>query len=99
MAEAKVPEEIKEYADGWISERKGTGVPTFLKFAYIVIAAGCIGYLYIYMNGDVGNKDHGVFVQALNKATVAADALMTGIAVLVLVYVLIVVLFASRKGH
>ena len=28
-------EAIHEYADGWITERKGTEVPTFLKFAYI----------------------------------------------------------------
>ena len=32
---------IKEYADGWITEREGTDIPTFLKFAYIVIAGGC----------------------------------------------------------
>ena len=27
-------DEVKEYADGWITERKGTDVPTFLKIAY-----------------------------------------------------------------
>ena len=31
--------ELHEYAGGWITERKGTEVPSFLKFAYIVIAA------------------------------------------------------------
>ena len=31
---------IKEYADGWITEREGTEVPGFLKLAYIVIAGG-----------------------------------------------------------
>ena len=29
--------ELKEYADGWITERKGTEIPGFLKLAYPVI--------------------------------------------------------------
>ncbi len=36
--------EVKSYADGWITERKGTEIPAFLKFAYIVIACGCFAY-------------------------------------------------------
>ena len=35
--------ELKDYADGWITERKGTDVTGFLKLAYIVIAGGATG--------------------------------------------------------
>ena len=41
--------EIKEYADGWITEKKGTDAPIFLKIAYIVISLGCVSYLFIYI--------------------------------------------------
>ena len=44
MAETKDSNEIKNYADGWMTEKKGTEIPTFLKFAYIVIAGGCLAY-------------------------------------------------------
>lgn len=36
MAETQTQQEIKEYADGWITERKGTDVPAFLKLAFIL---------------------------------------------------------------
>ena len=51
MAEPNDPDKLHSYADGWINERKGTDVPTFLKFAYIVIAASALTYIFIYMEG------------------------------------------------
>ena len=99
MAEAKVPEEIKEYADGWISERKGTGVPTFLKFAYIVIAAGCIGYLYIYMNGEVNHSDRGALVRQFNQVTQSSPGFMYAVIAMVVVFAIVVVTFGFRKPH
>ena len=33
---------LKDYAGGWIMEREGTDIPTFLKFAYIVIAGAAM---------------------------------------------------------
>ena len=32
-----VPEDLKEYAGGWMTERKGTDAPAFLKLAFPVI--------------------------------------------------------------
>ena len=43
---------IKEYADGWITEREGTEIPAFLKLAYIVIAGGALAYFFLYMYGE-----------------------------------------------
>ncbi len=60
-------DEIHEYADGWITERKGTDVPTFLKFAYIVIMAGVIGYFFIYMNGEVNHSDAARWCASLTR--------------------------------
>jgi len=103
MAETKVakePEtEIHEYADGWISERKGTGVPTFLKFAYIVIIAGVLGYFFIYMNGEVDHSDRGFLVRQFNQVTTAAPFLMYAIIAMVVIYAIITVVFAFKAVH
>lgn len=103
MAETKVakaPEtKIHDYADGWISEKTGTGVPTFLKFAYIVIMAGVIGYFFFYMNGEVNHADRGVLVQQFNRATQSSPVLMYTVIAMVVVYAVIVVTFAFKAVH
>ncbi len=96
---AKPESEIQEYADGWISERKGTGVPTFLKFAYIVIMAGVIGYFFLYMNGEVNHSDRGALVRQFNLATQSSPVFMYAVVAMVVVYALIVVGFAFKAVH
>jgi SNF family Na+-dependent transporter len=104
MAETKVPvapvdDGIKEYADGWISERKGTGVPTFLKFAYIVIIAGVIGYLFVFMNGEVNHSDRGVLVRQFNSVTQSSPGFMYAVIAMVAIYAVVVVAFAFKAVH
>jgi SNF family Na+-dependent transporter len=97
---AKKPEsELQDYADGWITERKGTGVPTFLKFAYIVIMAGAIGYLFFYMNGEVNHADRGVLVRQFNSVTQSSPAFMYAVIALVAVYSVIVIAFGFKAVH
>jgi SNF family Na+-dependent transporter len=97
---AKEPEgEIQEYAEGWISERKGTGVPKFLKFAYIVIMCGVIGYFFIYMNGEVNHSDRGTLVRQFNQMTQSSPAFMYGVIALVAVYAVVVIAFAFKAVH
>jgi hypothetical protein len=88
---------IKEYADGWITEREGTDIPGFLKFAYIVIAGGCLAYFFIYMYGEVNHPERGPLVRALNAATEASAGLMYAIAALIVVFGVIVVVFSFGK--
>lgn len=90
---------IKDYADGWITEQAGTGVPGFLKLAYIVIAGGCFAYFLIYMNGEVNHSERGHLVRAMNAATEASAGLMYAIAALILVFGIIVVAFSFGKSH
>jgi len=90
---------IKEYADGWITERAGTEVPGFLKLAYIVIAGGAAAYFLIYMNGEVNHDGRGHLVRAMNAATEASAGLMYGIAALIVIFGIIVVAFAFGKAH
>ena len=90
---------IKEYAGGWITEREGTTVPTFLKFAFIVIAGGALTYFLVYMNGDVDHSDRGKLVRAFNAATETSAALMYGIAALILIFGIVVVVFSFGKPH
>jgi heme O synthase-like polyprenyltransferase len=94
---AKEPETgIHDYAGGWISEKTGTGVPTFLKFAYIVIAAAVIGYFLIYMNGEVNHSDRGFLVRQFNQVTNAAPVFMYTVIAMVAVFAVIVVVFAFK---
>ncbi|HTS60699.1 MAG TPA: hypothetical protein VMH28_01675 [Candidatus Acidoferrales bacterium] len=90
---------IKEYADGWITERAGTDVPGFLKLAFIVIAAGCLGYLIIFMNGEVDHPDRGQLVRAFNAATETSGTLMYAVAAMIVVFGIVVVAFSFGKPH
>ena len=99
MAENKEKTEIKEYADGWITERKGTDVPAFLKFAYIIIAGGCLVYLVLFMNGETGHAERGPLVQMFNTVSQSANGVMYFIAAIGVVYAIILVSFAFKKFH
>src|SRR5512139_918623 len=101
MSEQKpAPEgEVKEYAGGWIRERKGTDAPAFLKFAFPVIGFSCFAYLIVYMNGEVSHSERGAIVRKFNEMTESSPGLMYAVAAMALVYVLIVVAFAIRKFH
>ena len=99
MPETKAANEIKEYAGGWITERKGTGIPTFLKFAYIVIAAGALAYFLIFMYGEVNHSTRGALVRQFNAVTQSSSGLMYFVAALIVIYAVIVVKFAFSKFH
>ena len=95
----ETPSDVKEYADGWILERKGTDVPTFLKFAFIVIGAGAIAYFMIYMNGETTHDERGPLVRAFNTTTGDANWLMYGVAGLALIFLVSLVVFVFRAFH
>jgi len=90
---------LKDYAGGWIMEREGTDIPTFLKFAYIAIAGGLLAYFLLYMYGEVNHSERGPLVRALNAATEASGGLMYAIAALIVIFGLITVVFSFRKPH
>jgi Na+/H+ antiporter NhaC len=92
-------EELKDYADGWMQERKGTDAPGFLKLAIPVIGLGCVAYLVAQMYGDINHASRGSLVQQFNAATKTNPVLMYGIAVVALIYVAVVAIFAFRKPH
>lgn len=95
----KGEQDLKEYADGWMTERKGTDAPGFLKLAFPVIGLGCVAYLVVQMYGDIGHATRGPLVQQFNAATKTSPALMYIVALLALAYVAIVVLFTIRAFH
>ena len=97
MEENKENTELKEYADGWMTERRGTDAPIFLKAAFVVISLSCVTYLIVYMNGETNHADRGVIVQAFNRVTGTADGFMYFVAALALLYAAILILFAFRK--
>ena len=90
---------IKNYADGWVTEKQGTEIPAFLKGAFTVIGLGCTAYFIVYMNGETSHADRGKLVQALNSATMPADGLMYVIALMAFLYVACVLLFVFGKAE
>ena len=56
MADKKPTVEVSEIAGGWITEKKGTDVPAFLKGAYFVIFLGAAIYFVIYKLINVFNS-------------------------------------------
>lgn len=95
MSEEK--EELKEYAGGWMTEKRGTDAPIFLKVAFAVITLSCLTYLIVYMNGETDHADRGVLVQAFNKATGTANGFMYVVGGLVFIYICILVAFAFKR--
>lgn len=91
--------EIKQYAEGWITERKGTEVPGFLKLAFPVIALGAAIYFVMYMYGETGHSERGVLVQQMNAATEASGMMMYAVAAMIVVFGVIVVAFSLSKFH
>jgi len=99
MAESKATSELKDYADGWIQERKNTDIPTFLKFAYIVIAAGAFAYFFIFMYGEVNHSTRGALVRQFNSVTQSSPGFMYFVAALIVIYAVITIVFAFKKSH
>ena len=99
MAEQKVSNDVKSYADGWMTEKKGTEIPAFLKATYIVVAGGCLIYLIIFMNGEISHSTRGVLVQQFNKVTGTANGFMYLVAAMIVVFAIITVKFAFSKFH
>ena len=92
-------DELKEYAEGWITERKGTEVPTFLKIAYIFIIGGCLTYLIVFMNGEVNHSERGALVQTFNAISQPSPGLMYTVAAIGVVFFIVVIIFLFRKFH
>ncbi len=69
MTNKTEPGAIHELAGGWISERKGTPVPPFLKLAYVGFSIFGLAYLFLYAAGEVTHETRGPLVRQLNAAS------------------------------
>jgi hypothetical protein len=92
--------ELKEYAEGWITERKGTGIPGFLKLGYPIIGIAVLAYTFMYINGEVTHSTRGNLVQQLNAVTGTADVFMFIVAGMVILYLGILARYLfTKQGH
>jgi phosphate/sulfate permease len=91
--------EFTEYAGGWITERKGTGIPGFLKLAYPIILVAVIAYLFLYMNGEVTHSTRGALVRQLNAVTGNANTFMYVVLSLIAAYIVVLLAFLFKKGN
>jgi len=88
---------LKEYAGGWITERKESEIPGFLKLAYPIIVIAILAYLVVYMNGEVTHSTRGVFVQQLNAVTGSANTFMYIVGALIVAFAVILLAFVFGK--
>lgn len=92
--------ELKQYAEGWITERKGTGIPGFLKLAYPVIGIAMLAYIFMYINGEITHSTRGSLVQQLNAVTGTADVFMFVVAGMIVLYLGVLAAYLFKKpGH
>jgi len=96
MSELGRKEDLKDYAGGWIHEKKDTDLPFFLKLAFPFIGLGCVSYIVLQMYGDIGHATRGAYVQQFNKVSQTSPAFQYVVAALALVYVIIMVAFSLR---
>ena len=75
----KKPDEVHEMAGGWITERAGTPIPTFLKMAYVGFTLFALVYLRKYWRGEVDNASRGPLVQEFNAVTGDPGLLIFGV--------------------
>jgi len=99
MPDPKAPEELKEIAGGWITERKNTEIPAFLKFAYIFVGGGAFFYFLYFMNGEINHSTRGNLVRQMNEHTQSSNGFMYFVSALIFIYVVIAVIFAFKKSH
>jgi hypothetical protein len=77
--------ELHELAGGWITERKGTPVPAFLKLTYVGFCVFGVVYLLLYGAGEVAHATRGPLVQQLNALTGQPGAAWFGLLLVLLV--------------
>ncbi len=90
--------ELNDYAGGWITERKGTDVPVFLKIFFPVLAIAMIAYLFLFINGEVNHSTRGSLVQQLNAVTGTANGFMYMVAAMISIYLLLLIAFLFKKS-
>ena len=59
--------EVKELAGGWITERKGTQIPAFLKLTYVGFSLFGVAYLFLHWMGEEGHVTRGALVKEANQ--------------------------------
>ena len=100
MTDENSKSDLKEYAGGWITERRGTAIPPFLVIVSPLIAIAAIIYLFVNINGEVNHLSRGPLVQQLNAVTGSANGFMYIVAAMIAIYVVILAAFLFKKsGH
>ena len=79
MSDEKDKGQVHELAGGWITERKGTKVPGFLKLAYVGFSLFGLVYLFRYWSGEVAHETRGPLVRQMNAVMDTPGAVTSGL--------------------
>lgn len=86
---------LHEIAGGWITERKGTPVPGFLKLAYLGFCLFGLAYLFLWFRGETGHPTRGPLVASFNLASPPPGMVWIGfLGAVLLVYVIGLLFYA-----
>lgn len=58
---------LHEVAGGWMTERAGTPIPTFLKFTYVGFCLFALWYAWTYWAGETSHVTRGALVLEVNR--------------------------------
>lgn len=97
----QAPAPVHEIAGGWITERKGTPIPLFLKLTYIGFCLFGLYYLFAYTQGETGHATRGELVRLFNQsAQLPGMGWIAFVAAVLLVYVigLLWYAFTAKEG-
>lgn len=95
MTTPKKDSPVHEIAGGWITERKGTPIPGFLKLAYVGFCLFGLGYLFLWFRGETGHATRGPLVESFNLSSPPPGLMwIVFLAAVLLVYVVGLWLYA-----
>ena len=93
-------EKIHEVAGGWITERAGTPIPTFLKLTYVGFCLFGLWYLVTYWAGETEHPTRGTLVREINQVMVVPGRAWHGFLFAILaLFVVGLLVFAFRSGN
>lgn len=78
MAKETETGKVHELAGGWITERAGTPIPTFLKMAYVGFCLFGLYYMVAFWKGEVAHETRGALVREINQVMEVPGAVWLG---------------------
>ena len=99
MAKETETRKVHQLAGGWITERAGTPIPTFLKMTYVGFCLFALYYMVAFWKGEVAHETRGALVREINQVMEVPGAVWLGsLFVILFVFVAGLLFYAFSAG-